>query len=170
LCWEENSLSIDGPTSLSVSDDQVKRFEASGWNTIRVDGHDAKAISAAIAKARADSSKPWLIACKTVIGYGAPTKAGKSSTHGEPLGVDEIRGTREKLGWSAAPFEIPQPILDAWRALGAKGTAENTAWKQRLAKAPDAAKAAFESPVATSRAKTIADAIAAAKAQFVADT
>jgi transketolase len=170
VLWDDNSISIDGPTSLSVSDDQVKRFEASGWNTIRVDGHDAKAISAALAKARADSSKPLLIACKTVIGYGAPTKAGKSSTHGEPLGVDEIRGTREKLGWSAEPFEIPQPILDAWRALGAKGTAENVAWKQRLAKAPDAAKAAFETPVATSRAKTIADTIAAAKAQFVADT
>jgi transketolase len=170
VLWDDNSISIDGPTSLSVSDDQVKRFEASGWNTIRIDGHDAKAISAAIAKARGDSSKPWLIACKTVIGYGAPTKAGKSSTHGEPLGIDEIKGTREKLGWNAAPFEIPAPILDAWRALGAKGTAENTAWKQRLAKAPDAAKAAFESPVATSRAKTIADAIAAAKAQFVPDT
>jgi transketolase len=170
VLWDDNAISIDGPTSLSVSDDQVARFKASGWNTIRVDGHDPKAISAAIAKARADGSAPWLIACKTVIGYGAPTKAGKSSTHGEPLGVDEIKGAREQLGWSAAPFEIPAPILDAWRALGAKGKAENAAWKARLAKAPDAAKAAFETPVATSRAKAIADAIAAAKAQFAADT
>jgi transketolase len=170
VLWDDNSISIDGPTSLAVSDDQVARFKASGWNTIRVDGHDAKAISAAIAKARADSSAPWLIACKTVIGYGAPTKAGKSSTHGEPLGVDEIKGARDKLGWSAAPFEIPQPILDAWRALGAKGAAENAAWRKRLAKAPAEAKAAFETPVAASRAKAIADAIAAAKAQFVADT
>ncbi|HML44786.1 MAG TPA: transketolase family protein, partial [Hyphomicrobium zavarzinii] len=94
VLWDDNSISIDGPTNLSVSDDQVARFAASGWNTIRVDGHDPKAISAALAKARADSSKPWLIACKTVIGYGAPNKAGKSSTHGEPLGVDEIKGTR----------------------------------------------------------------------------
>ena len=170
VLWDDNAISIDGPTSLSVSDDQVARFKASGWNTIRVDGHDPKAISAAIAKARADGSAPWLIACKTVIGYGAPTKAGKSSTHGEPLGVDEIKGAREQLGWSAAPFEIPAPILDAWRALGAKGKAENAAWKARLAKAPDAAKAAFETPIATSRAKAIADAIAAAKAQFAADT
>ena len=170
VLWDDNAISIDGPTSLSVSDDQVARFKASGWNTIRVDGHDPKAISAAIAKARADGSAPWLIACKTVIGYGAPTKAGKSSTHGEPLGVDEIKGAREQLGWSAAPFEIPAPILDAWRALGAKGKAENAAWKARLAKAPDAAKDAFETPVATSRAKAIADAIAAAKAQFAADT
>ncbi|WP_072391214.1 transketolase [Hyphomicrobium sp. CS1GBMeth3] len=170
VLWDDNSISIDGPTSLAMSDDQVARFKAAGWNTIAIDGHDPEAISAALKTARADQSAPWLIACKTVIGYGAPTKAGKASTHGEPLGVEEIKGTREKLGWSAAPFEIPSPILDAWRALGAKGKAESAAWKQRLAKAPDAAKAAFEAPVASSRTKTIADAIAAAKTQFVADT
>src|SRR3990170_4470311 len=88
VLFDDNSISIDGATSLSVSDDQVARFAASGWNTARVDGHDTKAISAALAKAKADSSKPWFIACKTVIGYGAPNKQGKSSTHGEPLGVD----------------------------------------------------------------------------------
>jgi transketolase len=170
VLWDDNSISIDGPTSLSVSDDQVARFQASGWNTIRVDGHDPKAVSAALAKARADGSKPWLIACKTVIGYGAPNKAGKSSTHGEPLGVDEIKGTREKLGWDAPPFVVPEPILAAWRALGAKGAKENAAWKARLAKAPANAKAAFETPAAASRAKAIADAIQAAKAQFLADT
>jgi transketolase len=170
VLWDDNSISIDGPTSLSVSDDQVKRFEASGWNTLRVDGHDPKAISAALKTARADSSKPWLIACKTVIGYGAPTKAGKSSTHGEPLGAEEIKGAREKLGWSAAPFEIPDDILKAWRALGAKGAKESAAWKQRLAKASPETKAAFETPTATSRTKAIADAVAAAKAQFAADT
>ena len=169
VLWDDNSISIDGPTSLSVSDDQVARFKASGWNTIRVDGHDAKAVSAAIAKARADSSAPWLIACKTVIGYGAPTKAGKSSTHGEPLGAEEIEGTREKLGWNAAPFEVPPQILNAWRALGAKGAAENAAWKKRLAGASAEAKAAFETPVAASRKKAIAAAIAAAKTQFAAD-
>jgi transketolase len=170
VLWDDNSISIDGPTSLSVSDDQIGRFKASGWNTLAIDGHDPKAISAALAKARADSSKPWLIACKTVIGYGAPTKAGKSSTHGEPLGVEEINGTREKLGWSAAPFEIPDDILAAWRALGAKGAKENAAWKKRLAKASDEAKSAFETPVAASRAKVITGAIAAAKTQFAADT
>ena len=170
VLWDDNSISIDGPTNLSVSDDQVARFAASGWNTIRVDGHDPKAISAALAKARADSSKPWLIACKTVIGYGAPNKAGKSSTHGEPLGVDEIKGAREKLGWSAEPFVIPAPVLGAWRALGAKGTAENAAWKKRLAKASPEAKAAFETPAAAQRSKAIADAIAASKTQFAADT
>ncbi|WP_333794195.1 transketolase [Hyphomicrobium sp.] len=170
VLWDDNSISIDGPTSLSVSDDQLARFKASGWNTLRIDGHDPKAISAALATARADASAPWLIACKTVIGYGAPTKAGTSSTHGEPLGAEEIKGAREKLGWGAAPFEIPAPVLDAWRALGTKGAAENAAWKQRLYKAPDAAKAAFETPAATSRANAITAAVAAAKTQFAADT
>ncbi len=170
VLWDDNAISIDGPTSLSVSDDQVKRFEASGWNTLRVDGHDPKAISAALAKARADSSKPWLIACKTVIGYGAPTKAGTSSTHGEPLGAEEIKGARETLGWSAAPFEVPAPLLEAWRAVGAKGATANAAWKARLAKAPPSAKTAFETPAAVSRTEAIANAIAAAKAQFAADT
>ncbi len=170
VLWDDNAISIDGPTSLSVSDDQIARFKASGWNTLRVDGHDAKAIAAALATARGDASAPWLIACKTVIGYGAPTKAGKSSTHGEPLGAEEIKGAREKLGWSAAPFQIPQPILAAWRALGARGGAENAAWKQRLAKASGEAKAAFEMPAARARDAAIAAAIAAAKAQFAADT
>ena len=169
VLFDDNSISIDGPTSLSVSDDQVARFAASGWNTLRVDGHDTDAISKALATARADSSKPWLIACKTVIGYGAPTKAGKSSTHGEPLGAEEISGAREKLGWDAAPFEVPQPILDAWRALGTKGAKANAAWKAALAKAPGEAKAAFDAPTAKSRGKSIADAIGATKSQFAAD-
>ena len=169
VLWDDNSISIDGPTDLSVSDDQVARFAASGWNTLRVDGHDPAAISAALKTARADASKPWLIACKTVIGYGAPTKAGKSSTHGEPLGAEEIAGTREKLGWSAAPFEIPDAVLGAWRAVGAKGAEENAAWKARFAKASPEAKALLETPTGASRKGAIADAIAAAKAQFAAD-
>jgi transketolase len=169
VLFDDNSISIDGPTSLSVSDDQVERFAASGWNTARVDGHDPKAISSAIAKAKADTSKPWLIACKTIIGYGAPSKQGKSSTHGEPLGADEIKGAREKLGWSAEPFVVPADILSAWRGLGAKGAKENSAWKARLAKAKPEARTAFESPAAKSRAKEIAAAIEAARAQFAAD-
>ena len=104
VLFDDNGISIDGPTSLSTSEDQIKRFEAAGWNTIAIDGHDRKAIAAALEKARADDSKPWLIACKTVIGYGAPTKQGKSSTHGSPLGADEIAATRAKLGWPHAPF------------------------------------------------------------------
>ncbi len=116
VLWDDNSISIDGATSLSVSDNELKRFEASGWNTARVDGHDTAAVAAAIATAKGDSSKPWLIACKTIIGFGAPTKAGKASAHGEALGLEEIKGAREKLDWPYPPFDIPEHILSAWRA------------------------------------------------------
>jgi transketolase len=169
VLWDDNSISIDGPTNLSVSDDHVARFAASGWNTIRVDGHDTAAISTALKKAKADSSRPWLIACKTIIGYGAPTKQGKSSTHGEPLGADEVKGAREKLGWSAPPFEVPGDVLKAWRALGERGAKENKSWKAALAKADPEVQGALESPAAKSRTKEIAAAISAAKAQFAAD-
>jgi len=167
VLWDDNSITIDGPTSLSETDDQLKRFEASGWNTARVDGHDPKAIAAAIAKAKANPTAPWLIACKTVIGYGAPTKAGKSSTHGEPLGADEIKGAREKLDWPYPPFEVPAAVLSAWRAAGAKGASANAAWRKRFAEAPDPIKALIGGRDA---AAASAGAIAEAKAAFAADT
>lgn len=169
VLWDDNSISIDGPTSLSVSDDQVARFAASGWNTVRVDGHDPAAISAALAKARGDSSKPWLIACKTTIGYGAPTKAGKSSTHGEPLGEEEIKGTREKLGWPYPPFEIPEHVLMAWRGVGQRGAKEHSEWKQKLGKAGSAAAEALAVPAAANKIGEIEKTIAEAKAAFAAD-
>ena len=167
VLFDDNGISIDGPTGLSVSDDQAMRFKASGWNAVTIDGHDPKAISAALAKARADGSKPWLIACKTTIGYGAPTKAGKSSTHGEPLGEDEIKGAREKLQWRSPPFEIPEPVLLAWRAVGQKGAKERAAWKARTAKG-DAA-AALASPAGAARQDAVAHAIAQAKTAFAGD-
>ncbi len=169
VLWDDNSISIDGPTSLSVSDDQVARFAASGWNTMRVDGHDPAAISAALAKARGDASKPWLIACKTTIGYGAPTKAGKSSTHGEPLGEEEIKGTREKLGWPYPPFEIPEHVLMAWRGVGQRGGKEHADWKQKLDKAGPAAAEALAEPAAANKTAEIEKAIAEAKGAFAAD-
>ena len=101
VLFDDNGISIDGALSLSDSTDQVKRFEASNWNAMRVDGHDPKAIAAALTKAQT-SDRPTLIACKTTIGFGAPTKAGKSSSHGSPLGADEIKGAREALGWTYA--------------------------------------------------------------------
>ncbi|MGQ0671721.1 MAG: transketolase [Hyphomicrobium sp.] len=170
VLWDDNSISIDGPTSLSVSDDQLSRFKASGWNSAAVDGHDAKAVSAAIGKAKSDPSKPWLIACKTIIGYGAPTKEGTKDTHGSPLGADEVKGARQKLGWSAPAFVVPEDVLGAWRALGARGAKINSAWKTRLAKAQPESKAALDTPAAKSRREALASAIAAAKAQFAADT
>jgi len=168
VLFDDNSISIDGPTSLAVSDDQPMRFKAAGWNTITIDGHDPQAISQALAKARADCSKPWLIACKTTIGFGAPTKAGKASTHGEPLGEDEISGAREKLHWPYPPFEIPEPVLQAWRAVGQRGAKERAAWKSRVA-GNAAIEAALADPAAAARMGAVAEAIGAAKSAFAAD-
>jgi transketolase len=132
VLFDDNHVSIDGPTSLSVSDDQLARFAALGWEVAAADGHDPDGIAAAIAAAQ-ESDQPSLIACRTVIGFGAPTKAGTASTHGAPLGGDEIAGAREKLGWPYPAFEVPEVILSAWRDSGARGVALSAAWDQRLA-------------------------------------
>ena len=131
VLFDDNGISIDGPTSLTVSEDTTKRFESYGWQVLDCDGHDADAVSAAITKAKADD-RPSLIRCKTVIGYGAPTKKGTSGVHGAPLGTDEIAGTREALGWSHEPFEIPADILASWRAVGAAGNQAAQDWQARL--------------------------------------
>ncbi|MEQ1669340.1 MAG: transketolase [Hyphomicrobium sp.] len=165
--WDDNSISIDGATSLSVSDDQLKRFQASGWNTIAIDGHNPAEISAAIKKAKAESSKPWLIACKTIIGYGAPNKQGTKDTHGSPLGAEEIAAAREKLCWPYPPFEVPAAILKAWRAAGSRGHSARTAWEKSFAKADAATKTLINGRDA---AKASAAAIAEAKTAFAADT
>jgi transketolase len=132
LCvlWDDNEISIDGPTDLSESTDVLKRFEAAGWAVSRVDGHDHAAIDAALQAARS-SDKPVLIACRTTIGFGAPTKAGTAGSHGAPLGDEEIAGTRAALGWDSAPFEIPADIRDAWAATGSADA--HQAWQDRLA-------------------------------------
>ena len=135
VLWDNNEITIDGKTSVATSMDQMERFDAAGWNTIEVDGHDADQIDAAIAAAK-ESDRPTFISCKTVIGFGAPNKQGTEATHGAPLGEEEIAATREKLGWPHAPFEIPQDILDAWRAYGARGKEAREAWEARLAASP----------------------------------
>lgn len=132
VLWDDNQICIDGPTSMTVSDDQAKRFAASGWNTDAIDGHDAKAIAAAIAKAQ-KSDKPTLIACRTVIAKHAPTKAGKNSSHGSPLGAEEIKGSRSSMQWGHGEFEVPAEILDAWRSAASERAKEYTAWEQRFA-------------------------------------
>ncbi|MAM74234.1 transketolase [Tistrella mobilis] len=131
VLWDDNGISIDGPVSLSSSEDQRARFEAAGWATDSVDGHDAEAVAAALDRARS-SDKPVMIACRTVIGYGAPKKAGTSGVHGAALGAEEIAGTREALAWPHAPFEIPADIRTAWAHAGARGAAEREAWEKRL--------------------------------------
>jgi transketolase len=143
VLFDDNGISIDGPLTLSDSVDQVKRFEAAGWNATRIDGHDPAAIAAAIEQAKS-SDRPTMIACKTTIGYGAPTKAGKASSHGSPLGADEIRGAREKLGWSDAPFQIPAEVLTQWRAAGQRSKPARAAWDKRLAALPADKRSEFE--------------------------
>jgi transketolase len=142
VLFDDNGISIDGPLSLADSVDQVKRFEAAGWLAERIDGHDPKAIADAIARAQ-KADRPTLIACKTVIAFGAPTKAGSEKSHGSPLGAEEIAGARKKLGWNAAPFEVPADILSTWRSAGARGRAVREAWTARLAKQDAAVRAEF---------------------------
>ncbi len=132
VLFDDNHISIDGPLNLSESGDAIGRFEAAGWAAERVDGHDADAIDAAIARAKS-SDKPSLIACRTTIGYGAPNKQGTAASHGAPLGEDEIAAARLKLGWDAAPFEIPDDILSAWRSAGQKSKSDFDAWVIRSA-------------------------------------
>ncbi len=146
VLWDNNSISIDGATSLTVSDDQLKRFEAAGWDTQDVDGHDFGAIEKAIEKARG-SNKPSLISCRTIIGFGAPNKQGTSDTHGAPLGADEVAAARKQLNWPHKAFEIPKDIKDAWAVFGARGKVTSGAWKTRFSAQEKAIKEAFESRV-----------------------
>ncbi|MDX9861488.1 MAG: transketolase [Rhodospirillales bacterium] len=134
VLWDDNSISIDGSTDMTRTEDQLRRFEASGWATQAVDGFDPEAVAAAIEKAQ-KADKPTIIGCKTVIGRGAPTKQGTASSHGAPLGDDEVAGARAALGWSHPPFVIPDNVLDAWRAAGARGATVRQQWEDRLAAA-----------------------------------
>ena len=143
LIWDDNDISIDGPISLSDSTDQMARFEASGWNTISIDGHDPAAIASAIEEAKT-SDRPTMIAAKTTIGYGAPTKAGTKAAHGSPLGPDEIAGTREALGWDSEPFKLPEDVCDAWRLAGLRSAQKHKEWQKRLDAADVETRGEFE--------------------------
>ena len=129
--WDDNNISIDGEIELSDSTDQHKRFQASGWKTIAVDGHNPRKVASAIRSAQ-KSDKPTMIACKTTIGKGAPTKAGTNKAHGSPLGDDEIAGVRKAIGWEYGPFEIPDDVYKMWARSGRKGRRANKAWKEAL--------------------------------------
>ncbi|WP_395625342.1 thiamine pyrophosphate-dependent enzyme, partial [Thermomonas sp.] len=130
--WDDNHISIDGNTDGWFTDDTPARFEAYGWNVVRgVDGHDPVEIRTAIETALESSGKPTLICCRTTIGFGSPNKAGKESSHGSPLGKDEVQATREALGWTHGAFEIPQPLYAGWRARGL--AAAESAWNARFA-------------------------------------
>ncbi|ADZ69338.1 transketolase [Polymorphum gilvum] len=143
VIWDDNGISIDGRVDVTDSTDQIARFEASGWATIRVDGHDPAAIAAALRTAQA-SDRPTLIAAKTTIGFGAPTKAGSAKVHGSPLGADEIAATRKALNWPHAPFEIPSDVLDAWRIAGLRSAHAHKDWEKRFAAKDAETRAEFE--------------------------
>ena len=166
VLFDDNHISIDGPTSLAVSDDQLMRFRASGWAAEAVDGLDPAAIEGAIARAIA-SDRPNLIACRTVIGYGAPTKAGTAAAHGAALGKEEVAGARQKLGWNHPPFVIPEPILSSWRGLGARGAALNAAWRGRHQ--DHAKRAAFDRQLSGDLPAEFADAVLRLKRATVAE-
>ncbi len=143
LFWDDNNISIDGPISISDSTDQIARFEASNWNTISVDGHDHEAIAGAIESAHG-SDKPTMIACKTTIGFGAPTKSGSAGAHGAPLGPDEIEGARAALEWEAPAFDVPEDVMDAWRIAGLRSTHTRKDWEARLEDADANLRGTFE--------------------------
>ncbi|MBT6440823.1 MAG: transketolase [Alphaproteobacteria bacterium] len=168
VLYDDNGISIDGSTSLSWSDDVPARFAAYGWDTGVVDGHDPEAVAAAIEVAQGQN-KPSLIACRTTIAYGAPTKAGTSGSHGAPLGDDEIAGTREAIGWSHGPFEVPDDIVGAWREAGAKGAGDRRAWEARLAGLDNAVRDEFNRAISGALPAGWESAIQEIKAEFVAD-
>ena len=136
MLFDNNSISIDGPTKLAVSDNFKKRFESYGWNYVLINGHNEKEIFKALKKVQ-NAKKPTVISCKTKIGYGSPNKSGKASSHGSPLGTDEIELVRKELNWHYKPFEIPNLILNKWRKIGKKGLKLNSIWNKKYKKKKD---------------------------------
>jgi transketolase len=158
VLYDDNGISIDGPTSISDSVDQIKRFKSAGWAAELIDGQDQAAIAAAITRAQ-KSGKPSLIACKTTIGYGAPTKAGTAKAHGEALGAEELKGAKENLGISLEPFSVPDDVLKAWREVGNRGAAARTEWEARFAELGPRKRAEFERRLRHERPASLAKAI-----------
>ncbi len=163
VLWDDNAISIDGSTALSTSEDQLKRFAAAGWATKRVDGHDAAAVAAALSMALR-SKKPTLIACKTIIGFSAPTKAGTAGAHGAPLGPVEAQAAKAALGWNHPPFSVPEGIAAAWQRAGARGATPRRAWLKRLARHP--MRAEFERVMAGRLPENFHETVAALKADI----
>ena len=164
VLWDHNSISIDGSTDLSTSEDQLRRFAAAGWATKSVDGHDFAAVAAALS-ASLRSKKPTFIACRTIIGLGAPTKAGTAGVHGSPLGTIEAQGAKTLLGWHEPPFTVPEDLLERWHAVGARGAGARRAWLKRLARHP--MRAEFERVMSGKLPDSFFDAITALKNDIV---
>ncbi len=168
VLWDDNGISIDGPVSITDSTDQLARFAASGWATIAIDGHDPEAIAGALTLAKA-SERPTLIACKTTIGYGFPTKAGTSTAHGAIVDAKELEVAKETLGWKHPPFVIPDEVYTLWQETGRRGAAAHTAWKERLAKSKPKTREEFLRVTSGTLPKTLAKAIRTVKATAIAN-
>ncbi|WP_376958676.1 transketolase [Azospirillum sp. A26] len=169
VLWDDNHISIDGTTDLSFTDDTQARFRSYGWNTIAVDGHDTDAVSKAIAQARTSTDKPTLIACRTIIGKGAPNKANSHACHGSPLGADEVAATRTAIGWTHEPFVVPAEVLSAWRAAGTRSTEAYNAWSSRRATLSAEAGKAFDEAFSHGVPSALADTIVAFKQKISAE-
>ena len=168
VLFDDNEISIDGATSLSCSDDQLARFKACGWSASRIDGHDPAAIAAAIERAR-NSDRPSLIACRTVIGFGAPNRQGSEKAHGAPLGADEVAKTRDALNWPYQPFQIPEPVLDQWRKLGARGHAARQIWIERTRRLNSGPRSPFHDALNRNLPCGYTDAMAQLRDRFAAE-
>jgi len=166
VLWDDNSICIDGAVSMADATDQRARFEASGWHTLACDGHDPDAVDRALREARA-SDRPTMIAVKTIIGYGAPKKAGTKSAHGEALGAEELSAAKAALGWPHGPFVVPDDIRATWREIGAQGAKTRSAWETRLEASPH--RRAFAEAMSGEPPKAALDALAAHAAKMAAD-
>ena len=163
--FDNNKISIDGSTSLSVSDNYKKRFESYGWNFFEINGHNEKQISKAITKA-SKSNKPTIISCKTIIGFGSPNKSGKASSHGSPLGDEEIALVRKKLKWNNKPFEIPREVLDEWRNIGDKGGLLEKKWQETIKKKSSKIKSVLEKDYLNSDLRNLENLIEKEKTKY----
>ncbi len=168
VLFDDNEISIDGSTSLSCSDDQLARFRASGWSAHRIDGHDPEAIAASIEQAK-HGDRPSLIACRTVIGFGAPNRQGTEKAHGAPLGADEIAKTRAALRWPHEPFQIPDSIFDLWRKIGTRGREARRTWIERTKRSNSAPRSPFHDALNRHLPSEYAGAMAEIRNRFAAE-
>jgi transketolase len=168
VLFDDNEISIDGSTSMSCSDDQLARFQASGWSARRVDGHDPEAIAVALEQAR-NEDKPSLIACRTVIGFGAPNRQGTEKAHGAPLGAEEVAKTRSALDWPYQPFEVPDPIILHWRMIGARGQAARRSWIERTRRLNAAPRSPFHDALNRHLPSAYTGAIDALRSRFATE-
>lgn len=166
VLYDDNKITIDGPTSISFSEDVPGRLAACGWHTQSCDGHDADDIDAALTAAKAETGRPSLVALKTVIGFGAPTKAGSHDCHGAPLGRDEVQAAKDALGWTGAPFTIPNELKKDWRVIGSRGKSYREAWEARLSSQPAQVRADFERRLARSLPPEYEEALSMARADL----